>query len=816
MTGPILPASPPRWLSDPGTAILEAVHALTGLALKYPMQIGTAAALTCTSFAVVAWRIGAVRRRAAACGARVIEIQLPPQVDPASAAALWANLLGLHRRRLDRLMTGQPHLAFEYVFTAGHASIRLWVPGTVPPGLVEHAVEAAWPGARAIELPLPISPLPPAGPGGVVAGGRLTPGRSQALPLRTKHDADPLRPLLGAGAHLRGRQAGCVQILLRPASARRSAAARRALRVMQGKNTTTLKSVVFDSVSRTGRVQRVKTSMLMDHRLEADARAAAVKLAGPLYEAEIRYAATVPAPDGSTTGRRRVHPAARAVARGLCHEIASAMAVHAERNYLRRTRLPQPSRRIAQRCFTRTALYSIPELAALAHLPWDPDTPGLARAQARPVPPVPAIPDGTGSTVAAKVLGDADAGPSRAIALSVPDARHHVHVVGATGSGKSTLLVNLALQDIAAGRGTIVIDPQGDLVADILDRLPNSALNRPLYVLDPTDTARPVARLNILDPADPGLATDHLVSIFKHVYSAYWGPRSDDLVRASALTLLTATRANPSLPAPTLAAIPAILASLQERRRYTDALDRHTSPVLSGFWDWYERLSEPARAQITAPLMNKMRAFLLRDYPATLLGPGSGTAALDLPRVLDGGVLLARLPKGVLGEETTRLLGSLLLAKTWQAATARTTYPTRPDAAIYIDEAHDFLNLAIGVETMLAQARAMRVSLTLAHQNLAQLPAEMRDAVSANARSKIYFTASPEDARHLARHTTPALTDHDLPRLGAYQAAARLMADAATQPACTLTTRPQPPAVTGRATRAREHAALTLTTGKSP
>jgi len=42
-----------------------------------------------------------------------------------------------------------------------------------------------------------------------------------------------------------------------------------------------------------------------------------------------------------------------------------------------------------------------------------------------------------------KPLGDSDAGPRRGIGLAVPDARHHLHVVGATGTGKSTLLINL-------------------------------------------------------------------------------------------------------------------------------------------------------------------------------------------------------------------------------------------------------------------------------------------------------------------------------------------------------------------------------------
>ena len=89
---------------------------------------------------------------------------------------------------------------------------------------------------------------------------------------------------------------------------------------------------------------------------------------------------------------------------------------------------------------------------------------------------------------------------------------------------------------------------------------------------------------------------------------------------------------------------------------------------------------------------------------------------------------------------------------------------------------------------MLAEARKYRLSLVLAHQHLGQLPRELRDAVSANARNKLYFKMSPEDAKALERHTLPNLTEHDLRNLGAFQLAARLMCDGEEQPAFTFRT----------------------------
>ena len=64
----------------------------------------------------------------------------------------------------------------------------------------------------------------------------------------------------------------------------------------------------------------------------------------------------------------------------------------------------------------------------------------------------------------------------RPVAIAAEDARHHLHAVGETGTGKSTLLANLVLQDAAAGRAAVVIDPKGDLVESL--HAPNSIIGR--------------------------------------------------------------------------------------------------------------------------------------------------------------------------------------------------------------------------------------------------------------------------------------------------------------------------------------------------
>jgi type IV secretory pathway TraG/TraD family ATPase VirD4 len=116
-----------------------------------------------------------------------------------------------------------------------------------------------------------------------------------------------------------------------------------------------------------------------------------------------------------------------------------------------------------------------------------------------------------------------------AVALPVADARHHVHLLGATGSGKSTLMTHLILDDIRNHRGVVVIDPKGDLVLDVLDRLPASITERPerrnrLVVIDPDQPGGATFNpLQVTPGTDADLVVDNVVAIFSRIFQRHWG-----------------------------------------------------------------------------------------------------------------------------------------------------------------------------------------------------------------------------------------------------------------------------------------------------
>jgi len=734
--------------------------------------------------------------------ATLLTITPPPEVDPAGTGVFWATMAEiLHTGWRRRLRRGRPHVAVEYRWIGRQLAIAVWVPGTVPTGPVQSAVRGAWPGASCTVEPA----APPLPAEAVAVGGTLVPTLPAWYPLQTDHDNDPLRTLIAAASNLRTDESACLQLLARPASPRQL---RRLRRGVQSLRTGTpawggldpsawlqsslrlgleLFSPGRESRHHSGRPSPVS----VDPQRERDVRASLDKLAGPHWQIAIRYAV-------AHTNPRRVKaetlkPRLVTLGRG----IAAAFGAWTGRNRLRRINLRRPIGVLAGRVMRRGFLLSTAELASIAALPQDLAVPGLDRARAKPMPAPVAVPAGGRDT---KVLGKAEVG-GHSVAVKVPDARQHLHVLGSTGSGKSTLLLNMILDDIHARRGTIVIDPKGDLVVDLLDRIP-ARLAKRLVLLDPDQPAG--TALNPLAGGDHNLATDNVVSIFGKIFAKHWGPRMDDVLRVTCLTLLRKANA-------TMTLIPSLLQDRRFRQQFT--ADLNDPEGLRGFWEWYETAPIPQRSQVIAPLLSRLRSVLLRPFPRRVFG--AAKSSFDMSRVLDGGILLARLPKGQIGEETARLMGSFVLASAWQAATARARLPEaeRRDACVYVDESHNFLNLPGSVGDMLAEARGYRFGMVLAHQNLAQMPRDTQLAISANARNKVLFSCAPEDAHQLARHTLPELDEHDLSHMDAFRAACRLVVDNRETPAFTLRTNPPRPLV-GEATAVRQAAAANGTNAK--
>ena len=433
------------------------------------------------------------------------------------------------------------------------------------------------------------------------------------------------------------------------------------------------------------------------------------------------------------------------------------------------------------------------EIPGLLGWPLCEGLPGLAPQHPR-VLPAPAAVTASLASNQGRVLGRAVSEPSRSVVLSAEASLRHLHVLGPTGVGKSTLLAHLVLQDAEAGRRVVVIDPKGDLVTDIATRLP-AHLVRQTVILDAAD-AQPVGVNPLAGGQSPDLAADLLLGVFRSLYADSWGPRTQDILHASLLSL--ARRGDASL-----AMVPLLLTNPGFRRSVTGSVVQRDPLGLGAFWAWYEALSEAERRQAIAPLMNKLRPILLRPQLRAVFGQRSPKFAwhqLFAPDDADNAqepgprIVLVSLAKGALGREAAQLLGSVVVSLIWQAALERIRLPERKRHAVmlHIDEVQDYLRLPGDLGAALAQARGLGLGLTLSHQHLGQLPKALLAGVMANARSRVAFSLPREDARAIAALSAGLLEAEDYQQLPAYQAYASLLADGQTQPPLSLRTEPLP------------------------
>ena len=140
-------------------------------------------------------------------------------------------------------------------------------------------------------------------------------------------------------------------------------------------------------------------------------------------------------------------------------------------------------------------------------------------------------------------------------------------------------------------------------------------------------------------------------------------------------------------------------------------------------------------------------------------------------------ILLVNLAKGRLGEDSSALLGGLLVTTIGLAAYSRADISEnqRRGFFAYVDEFQSFTTMALA--NMLSELRKYRVAFTISHQYMYQLSPEIRHAVLGNAGTLICFRVGAEDAPYLAREFVGQFDEADLVQLPNYRIYLRLMID---------------------------------------
>lgn len=353
-------------------------------------------------------------------------------------------------------------------------------------------------------------------------------------------------------------------------------------------------------------------------------------------------------------------------------------------------------------------------------------------------------------------------GKTNLVGLSSAQLSRHVLFTGSTGKGKSVLLLNLAIQCIMNGFGGAIIDPHGDLVEDIISQIPPEKLDN-VIVLDPTNPDFSIG-LNLLnaqtEPEKIQLSSDMAASLTQQTTNV--GPQMDITLQNAIMTILESEKEGSLLD---------LWHFLKDEGVRNEFLESVHDPILLSFWDdEFQRITKATMSS----LLNRLQMFLRPKPLRYMLMQKDG---LDFRKIMDERkVLLIKLSLGLLGEQNSFSLGSLILTKLYQAALSRQAI-SRKERHMFmvgIDEFQNFVTPTL--EGILSGARKYGLGLVLAHQNLDQVmrrSASVGNSLLANAGTRICFGVGDADAAKFAAGFS-GFEAHDLVSLNTGEAVVRI------------------------------------------
>ena len=371
-------------------------------------------------------------------------------------------------------------------------------------------------------------------------------------------------------------------------------------------------------------------------------------------------------------------------------------------------------------------------------------------------------------------------GQSREARIMRGDRTRHMYVLGKSGSGKSVLLEYMAGQDVQNGDGVGVIDPHGDLVEDVLARVPKERA-KDIVVFDPGDRERPMG-LNILEAEteeEQDRASLDAMEIFIKLFgNEIFGPRIQHYFRNGCLTLMSDRDEGA-----TLIDIPRLFID-DDFQRYK--VSKVKNPVVRAFWEnEMANTGDREKQEMIPYFTSKFGPFVTNTTMRNIIGQTK--SAFNIRESMDNQkVLLINLSKGKIGGINAQLLGLIMVAKINQAAMARVDMAKedRKDFYLYVDEFQNFATDTFA--SILSEARKYRLNLIMAHQYIAQLSegaggvavgqkdSKIRDAVFGNVGTMLSFKVGAEDAEYLEKEYAPVLSQQDILGMANYKAYMKL------------------------------------------
>jgi hypothetical protein len=370
------------------------------------------------------------------------------------------------------------------------------------------------------------------------------------------------------------------------------------------------------------------------------------------------------------------------------------------------------------------------------------------------------------------------------IGLTAEERERHMYIIGGTGNGKTTMLFYQILQDIRSGNGVAVLDPHGDLAERILRYIPEERLNDVIY-LNPDDLAYPIG-MNLLELSpdlegddllrEKDLITEAAISVLRKIFSEddSGGHRIEYVLRNTIQTALT-------LEAPTLFTIFELLNDAKYRRKIVKNLEDKN---LRDFWNnELGKAGDMQKVKMAAGITAKIGRFLFSASARRMIEQPKST--INFEDILAGRqILVCNFSKGLLGEDTSALFGTTVLAKLQTASLrrARIGQGERTPYYLYVDEFQNFATTSF--VQMLSEARKYKLFLTMAEQSTSQQDEQrLVNIILANVGTVVCFrSGSPSDERLVLPLFMPFIQQGEIANLPSYSYYVHISAVTAQEP----------------------------------
>ncbi|MBQ9180791.1 TraM recognition domain-containing protein [Candidatus Saccharibacteria bacterium] len=714
-------------------------------------------------------------------------IHLPPSTDDidgggrdrrdvaaeaiSKAQLMYSILASTTTKGMNAKLYGQRHFSFEIISSGGIIRYLAFVPLSLTE-VVKQAIQSAYPTAR-IEERDEENIFTASATADNIAGAELTLNKEYYLPIATYEDTkrDASMAILTALGSVNKNEGAAVQILFRPADKKWASKAKEYVEnTEKGKKSKTPGASIGQFAIDVMRApweppevqDKSEESNPVSSHTHSELDAINNQIRYPAFETLIRIVVCSDNKERST-----------ALAGGIVSAFSQFDSPELNGfkvNFFKDMR--NLARDYTFRFFplkVRTNILNSVELASIFHLPEQDAIPNssVERQLTKQV-------DGPAKLATDGIfLGTNEfRGNKKPIYLSDDDRRRHMYVIGQTGMGKSVFLENLAFQDMCDGRGFAFIDPHGDAVEALLQRVPEDRVDDIIY-FDPADIEHPVG-MNMFEYTSEDQkdfivqeGISMLQSLFDPTNQGFFGPRGQHMFRNAALLLMADPKGATFIDIPQCFTDPEFVKS---KLKYV------TDKAVYDYWTKEFPASQKSSdaGEVITWFASKWGPFLSNTIMRNTLGQVK--SGFNIREIMDHKkIFLVNLSKGRLGDINANLLGMIFVMKFQQAAMSRQDIPEheRQDFCLYVDEFQNFATDSF--ESILSEARKYRLNLIVANQFMTQLTDKIREALLGNVGTIICGRVGVTDADLMVKAFSPVFSAEDLTKTPNHAAVCKVM-----------------------------------------